>query len=327
MVGKISAAQRRQIEQRAAAIRLDGIRRGLATEEIVTRIHRELPELFALEAWRLANGWTRAEVSARIDQLYEADGLAPPSIDAIVLCRWELGARRPAEERIEYFCRLYRTRPDRLGFGTDHSPIEVGHLRGAGIVDAFPYTSQESEDDLLERIRDATKRINMFGLTRNFYGRDDVLSLFEARAQTVPVALYVMDPHCDSRRDRYRIEPAEAAMEDPDRYVREVLRPLKAVADRQPNLRIFLFNFPVSFAIEEIDDVCRVMLYGHGKRGTQGPIITFADGSAPHQYFIDQIRWLERLATDHTVEPWASKGIVVRPLDLGPDGRGNRDAP
>jgi hypothetical protein len=76
---------------------------------------------------------------------------------------------------------------------------------------------------------------------------------------------------------------------------------------------VFQFNFPVSFAIEEIDDVCRVMLYGHGKRSTQGPIITFTDGSSLHRYFVDQIRWLEQLATGDTPEPWPARASSSNP--------------
>lgn len=316
MARKISAQRRREIERQAGEIRLDCIRRGLVHEEIVDQILGAIPEVFPLEAWRFAHGWSRAEVAARLDMLYQADGLAPPEIDGAVLCRWEHGDRRPGDERIDYFCRLYRTRPDRLGFGNDHSPGEISHLQRAGIVDAYPYVGEASEQDLLDRIQDASERINMFGLTRNFYARDDVLPVLEEKAATVPIQLFVMDPYCASRRDRYRIEPADAAMEDPDRYVREILRPLYEVSRRQPGLRVWLFNFPCSFAIEELDDVCRVMPYGHGKRGTHGPVITFAEGTPPHAYLVDQIRWLERLAAGDNPEPWASKGIEVKPLEL-----------
>ncbi|MBG6089880.1 helix-turn-helix domain-containing protein [Actinomadura viridis] len=277
---------------------------------------REL-DVFPLEAWRLANGWSRTEVSRRIDMLYEADGLMPPGLDSATLCRWELGERRPGEERIDYLCRLYRTRPDRLGYGTDHTGAEVPNLQRAGIVDAYPYTCQESEQDLRDRLAGARHRINLFGLSRNYYVRGEVLPLLEERAGAgVPVHVYVMDPGCCSRRDRYRIEPAEATMEDPERYTREILVPLHRAAGRHEAFRIFTFNFPCSFAIEEIDDACRVMIYGHGKRGTQGPIITFGEGSPSHTYLADQIRWLERLAEDPEFEPWASKGIRVRPLEL-----------
>ncbi|MEU5877178.1 helix-turn-helix transcriptional regulator [Spirillospora sp. NPDC047279] len=316
MAKKISPARRREIEREASAIRLDGIRRGLTVEETVTRILEAVPEVLALEAWRFANGWTRTEVSARLDNHYEQEGLEPPHLSAADICRWEHGERRPGDERIEYFCRLYRTRPDRLGFGTDHSRTDMDHLRRTGILDAFPYTSTESEEDLAERVRNARQRINMFGLTRNFYGREAMLSLFEERARAMPVRIFVMDPFCDSRKDRYRIEPSEAAMEDPGRYVREILRPLYGVAQRERNFRVFLYNFPCSFAIEEIDDAVRVMLYGHGKRGTQGPILVFGGETSTQNFFVDQIRWLERLSEGETPEPWASKGISVRPLEL-----------
>jgi hypothetical protein len=94
-----------------------------------------------------------------------------------------------------------------------------------------------------------------------------------------------MDPYCESRRDRYRLEPVEAAMENPSRYMREVVRPLYAAAERvapaalpSAGMRVYTYNFPCSFAIEKIDRTCRVMLYGHGKRGTEGPILVFSEG-------------------------------------------------
>ncbi|WP_066360967.1 helix-turn-helix domain-containing protein [Herbidospora mongoliensis] len=314
---KISAERRRAIEREAREIMHDSLRRGLATEETVDRIVRAVPDLLSLEAWRFANGWTRGEVSARLDQLYQSAGLAPPGIDQASICRWEHGERRPSDERIEYLCRLYRTRPDKLGFGIDHSPADVGHIERVGIIDAYSYTSQASEGDLISRVQAARQRINMFGLTRNFYRRDGILPIFEEKSAHVPVQIFVMDPYCDSRRDRYRIEPSEAAMEDPERYIREILRPLHQSMLVHSNLKVFTYNFPCSFAIEEIDDVCRVMLYGHGKRGTQGPVITFSGETSAYNYFVDQIRWLERLAAeDGTLEPWASKDIVVRLLDF-----------
>jgi hypothetical protein len=108
-------------------------------------------------------------------------------------------------------------------------------------------------------------------------------------------------------------------MEDPARYKREVLRPLLAASQRVvpakagAGLRVYTYNFPCSFAIEKIDRSCRVMLYGHGKRGTESPIFVFSDNTPYWDYFASQIRWLERLA-ECPREPWTSKGLVVRPL-------------
>jgi hypothetical protein len=203
-------------------------------------------------------------------------------------------------------------------------------LKEAGISHLWPHTNPAVLDDLVERVNNASEEITVFGLTRNFYAKDDMLPLFEAKASEIPVTFYIMDPHCDSRRDRYRVEPVEAAMEDPARYAREILRPLFDASQRiipktpSAGMRIFTFNFPCSFAMEKIDRSCRVMLYGHGKRGTEGPILVFGEGTPYWTYFTDQLQWLERLAANPR-EPWASKGLVVRALDEA-NLLGNREA-
>jgi hypothetical protein len=170
-------------------------------------------------------------------------------------------------------------------------------------------------------VRNAREEITVFGLARNFYAKDEILPLFESKAVAIPVTFFVMDSHCDSRRERYRLEPVEAAMEDPSRYMREVLRPLYAAAERvapaaipSAGMRVYTYNFPCSFAIEKIDRTCRVMLYGHGKRGTEGPILVFGEGTPYWDYFASQLEWMKRLADDPR-EPWTSKGLMVRALE------------
>ncbi|HWR47229.1 MAG TPA: hypothetical protein VN327_06390 [Pseudonocardiaceae bacterium] len=197
-----------------------------------------------------------------------------------------------------------------------HEPDPLGE---AGVSRLWPRTGPDVLHDLMLRVSGAREEVSMFGLTRNIYTSDEMLPLFESKAHEIAVTFYVMDPHCDSRKDRYRIEPTEAEMEDPDRFKREILRPLFAASQRVPasapsaGLRIFTYNFPCSFAIEKIDRSCRVMLYGHGKRGTEGPIFVFNDNTPYWNYFAGQIQWLERLA-ESPREPWTSKGLVVRPL-------------
>ncbi|MGH4022053.1 MAG: hypothetical protein ACRDT0_23025 [Pseudonocardiaceae bacterium] len=196
---------------------------------------------------------------------------------------------------------------------------EPNHLEHARLSNLWPRTNPDVLDDLVTRVNGAHDEISVFGLTGNSYAKDDMLPLFESKASEIPVTFYVMDPRCDSRRDRYRLEPVEAAMEDPARYTREILRPLFAASQRivpatsSAGLRIFTYNFPCSFAIEKIDRSCRVMLYGHGRRGREGPIFVFDDNAPYWNYFADQIKWLERLAT-RPREPWTSKGLIVRPL-------------
>ncbi|GAB3458292.1 hypothetical protein GCM10027436_63410 [Actinophytocola sediminis] len=292
------------------------MREGSHVEDIATRIAR-LDDIHPLLAWRWAHGWSRSELSARIDGAYEQDGLAPPHLTDPEILRWEHDQRRPNDERVAYLCRVYRTRPDRLGYGEDHSVQEITHLERAGLIDIYPRTDDESMRDLFGRIASARHRVNVFGLTRNFYARDHVLPMIEAKARTVPVRLYMMDPTSDSRKDRYRLEPGEAAMENPDRYLREVLRPLAAAqerlsefGERGAGLEVWLYNFPCSFAIEEIDDEYRVMPYGHGKRGTDGPILIFGQDTSYAEYFASQMRWIERLAIEPW-EPWISKDLKV----------------
>jgi len=320
-MASMTRSQRQQLARQAIEVRHRCLRDGLAPDVIIDVICQEIPQMFALEAWRLAHGWSRTEVSARLDVLYHADGLAPPRITSAELCRWEHGQRRPSDERIEYLCRLYATRPDRLGFGMDYSNTDVGHLARAGISNLWPRSNPEVFDDLVRRVRNAQEEITVFGLTRNFYARDEILPLFESKAVEIPVTFFVMDPRCDSRRDRYRLEPIEAAMEDPVRYTREILRPLYAASRRvapaarsSAGLRIFTFNFPCSFAMEKVDRSCRIMLYGHGKRGTESPLFVFNEGTPYWDNFASQIQWLKRLANDPR-EPWTTKGLLVRPLE------------
>jgi hypothetical protein len=205
------------------------------------------------------------------------------------------------------------------GPATSNATNEPDLLGQAGISQVWPRTGPDVLSDLVTRVSGAHQEVSMFGLTRNIYASDEILPLFESKAREIPVTFYVMDPHCDSRRDRYRLEPTEAEMEDPARYKREILRPLFAASQRispstpSAGLRIFTYNFPCSFAIEKIDRSCRVMLYGHGKRGTEGPIFVVNDNTPYGDYFASQMRWLARLA-DNPQEPWTSKGLIVRPL-------------
>jgi hypothetical protein len=108
----------------------------------------------------------------------------------------------------------------------DYSNVDVGHLAKAGISNIWPQTTPDSLKDLVARVRSAQEEISIYGLTRNFYAKDETLPLFESKAVEIPVTFYVMNPGCPSRRDRYRLEPVEAAMENPARYTREILRPL-----------------------------------------------------------------------------------------------------
>ncbi len=116
-----SRGRRQEIDAEARRIRLRGETEGWPRDVVVDEMLRRLRDVTPLEAHRFAQGWTREELSQEVDRLYIADRLEAPQLTSAELCRWEHGQRRPSDERREYLCRIYRTRPDRLGFGSDHS--------------------------------------------------------------------------------------------------------------------------------------------------------------------------------------------------------------
>ena len=200
--------------------------------------------------------------------------------------------------------------------------VDAGFLeRGPheGITDIWPRTDNNANANLLRRITNARRHITVFGLTRNFYAWDNVLPVLEARASAIPVTIYIMDPYCESRTDRYRLEPLQATLDAPSKYVREVLLPLYEASDRiepmtqEAGLRLFTFNFPCSFSIEHIDDCIRVALYGHGRRGTDSPVMLFRSGTPYFDYFSAQLDWLSLLANEPP-KSWSDKGLVVAPV-------------
>ena len=80
---------------------------------------------------------------------------------------------------------------------------EIEHLERARLSNLWPRTNPNVLDDLVARVSGAREEISVFGLSRNFYAKDEMLPLFESKASEIPVTFYVMDPRCDSRRDRY----------------------------------------------------------------------------------------------------------------------------
>jgi Helix-turn-helix domain len=74
-------------------------------------------DISLLWAWRLAKGWTRAELLQRLRQLGGA------SIDESMVWRWETGERDPSRKHLDRLCQVYQTRPDLLGYGRDYTPV------------------------------------------------------------------------------------------------------------------------------------------------------------------------------------------------------------
>lgn len=180
------------------------------------------------------------------------------------------------------------------------------------------------ERDLRKRVKAAKKKIIVFGLTRKYYTTYKMRTLLEEKSRDVPVRLYLMDPSSKSRKDRFRIEPLPAVKEDSSQYEREIAGPFRELMDRTdrspagsklPGLSIYTYNFPCSYAIELIDDVCRIKLYGHGKRGADSPIMIFEKQSPHFDYFASQIEWIEEIASGRISSEWYDKKIKIKPFE------------
>lgn len=114
-MGRITRTRRAQIQREAERIRIRGQRVGWPIERIVTALCTAMPELTALEAWRLGLGWSRAQVISQVADLYVAEGLQPPGLSPEQLCRFEHGPDRPGAEYAEMLSRAYGARLDQLG--------------------------------------------------------------------------------------------------------------------------------------------------------------------------------------------------------------------
>ncbi|GGO70836.1 helix-turn-helix domain-containing protein [Nonomuraea cavernae] len=111
----ITRSRRAQIQREATTIRMRAQRAGHTTERIVTELRNALPELTALEAWRLALGWSRAQVVEQVAAAYFGEGLRPPGLSEARLCRMEHGQERPGPEYAEMLARAYGTSQETLG--------------------------------------------------------------------------------------------------------------------------------------------------------------------------------------------------------------------
>lgn len=117
-MGGVTRKRRAEIQREASRIRAQCQREGHAQERIVTTLRSVLPELTALEAWRLALGWSRPQAIREVAAVYRADGLLPPNLTQALLCRYEHGQADPGDEYRLMISRAYGARPDQLGLAT-----------------------------------------------------------------------------------------------------------------------------------------------------------------------------------------------------------------
>ena len=182
----------------------------------------------------------------------------------------------------------------------------------------FNKTGNESEEDLINRLKSAENEFIAFGLTRNFYA-DKISDLLIECAKKINIKIFLMNPDCSSRIDRYRIEPIEASFTEPSRFKSRIINKYKRLIKEfdktaSGSLEVYFYDFPCSFALEKIDSSIRVMLYGHGVRGTDSPIFIFDKNDKYFDYFNSQLEWLIKMGSKQEYDEARGLGIKVEKL-------------
>ncbi|WP_067899889.1 helix-turn-helix domain-containing protein [Nocardia vaccinii] len=91
--------------------------------------------LSLLRAHRIARGYTLVEAVELLKDVLASRGTPSAGLSHQRLSQWEHGQDVPTPRYLDALCYLYRTRPDRLGFGNDYSDLEP--LSHNGIQDAM----------------------------------------------------------------------------------------------------------------------------------------------------------------------------------------------
>jgi hypothetical protein len=99
-----------------------GERHGWTRWQMAVAIHKNC-DCSLLKAQRLARSWTLEEMVRQVVKTADLAGLPRPSLTTQRICHWEAG-ERPSPDYLDLLCRMFQTRPDRLGFGNDHTPAE-----------------------------------------------------------------------------------------------------------------------------------------------------------------------------------------------------------
>jgi hypothetical protein len=124
---------------------------GRSQWETVLAIHEHCGVSF-LRAHRLAKGWTLIEATGQLRAILQQIGQPYEGLAHQRMSRWETGSDMPSPRYLDALCRLYRTRPDRLGFGSDYTETE------SGLEDEFPRLSMNHP---------ASKYVQMFERQKN----------------------------------------------------------------------------------------------------------------------------------------------------------------
>ena len=132
-----SACGRRIAEQIAWA--------GGSSHDAALAIHEHC-HVSLLRAHRIAHGYTLIDAADRLKEILKERGIPSEGLAHQTVSRWETGADSPTPRYFDALCFLYRTRPDRLGFGHDYSDerprpdaADTGAIssQGAEIIEAL----------------------------------------------------------------------------------------------------------------------------------------------------------------------------------------------
>jgi hypothetical protein len=288
----VSRRRRGEIEQAARLIRRRLQAQGRQPYEIVAAITAELTEVFELEAWRFAFGWNRQEVSKGLDDLYEADRLAPPQISSAEICKWEHRDRRPSDERIDYLCRLYRTRPDRLGFGSDYGPTgspteqppalangdgapvaSAEPVRGVpDLVAVYPHRGALPQHRWAALLDNAHEQIDILVYAGLFLpdGHPDLAGVLSSKANHgAKIRLAFGDPGCDAVRLRGDEEGISSGLGARIRLSLTYLRDAFGV----PGIEIRTHQATLYNSLYRFDDDLLVNAHAYGAPAAHSPLL------------------------------------------------------
>jgi len=136
-----------------------------------------------LRAHRFANGWTLVEVTEYLRGLLRGAGQPQVGLAYQRVSCWETGVEVPSQRYLDALCRLYRTRPDRLGFGCDYSENmeEPASERAAPRLKAGGQATANYENlAAVDEQEEAMERRELLGLLASYSGLAMLAPLSEA---------------------------------------------------------------------------------------------------------------------------------------------------
>ncbi len=96
---------------------------GGSKHDAASAIHRHC-HVSLLRAYRIAHGFTLVEATELLKEILRTRGTPREGLAHQRMSQWETGRDVPTSRYLDALCYLYRSRPDRLGFGHDYSEPE-----------------------------------------------------------------------------------------------------------------------------------------------------------------------------------------------------------